>query len=177
MEVESNPDGTDAATRFRRAVTHDNGGVLFVFTPTEPFASLLWRNGADRTFQPANGLLQGLRRHPPRATNFLLACRLGGEARTNSPRRPATPAREARVLPPALRKGVIAISPSVGAVGFVLPAVSSPAAGHILVCMTLTTGRRMRKKTQPVMMPAMASMPKKRSLVMTEYNEPKNPAA
>ena len=37
-----------------------------------------------------------------------------------------------------------------------------------LVCMTLTTGRRMRKKTQPVMMPAMASRPKKWTLVMTE---------
>jgi hypothetical protein len=59
-------------------------------------------------------------------------------------------------------------APYVGAVGFVICSVSSPAAGHVLVCMTLTTGRRMRKKTQPVMMPAMASMPKKRSLVMTE---------
>jgi hypothetical protein len=29
VEVESNPAGPDVATRFRRAVTHDNGGVFY----------------------------------------------------------------------------------------------------------------------------------------------------
>ena len=41
MEVESSPVGPDVVTRFRRAVTHDNGGV-FYFPDGKAFAQRLF---------------------------------------------------------------------------------------------------------------------------------------
>jgi hypothetical protein len=62
MEVESSPAGPHAATRFGRAVTHDNGGVLFC-RATEPIGSLSREDVAVGAFQSANELLQGIQRH------------------------------------------------------------------------------------------------------------------